>query len=80
MKTLHEKSIKRRNAVKRGLFALGSLMALPKFGNAKSAGSNEEKNKAIVGEWFTHFWGKTCDLTIVDKTCFTQYAVEVFAS
>lgn len=29
--------------------------------------SKEEKNKAIVGEWFTHFWGKTCDLGIVDE-------------
>lgn len=29
--------------------------------------SKEEKNKATVGEWFTHFWGKTCDLSIVDK-------------
>jgi len=67
MKAQQEKSIKRRNAVKTGLLALGSLVALPKFGNARSAGSKEEKNKAIVGEWFTHFWGKTCDLTIVDK-------------
>jgi predicted ester cyclase len=24
-------------------------------------------NKAIVGRWFTAFWGKTCDLTIVDE-------------
>ena len=28
--------------------------------------SKEEDNKAIVGRWFTHFWGKTCDLAIVD--------------
>ena len=26
-----------------------------------------ESNKAIVGRWFTSFWGKTCDLGIVDK-------------
>ena len=25
-----------------------------------------EDNKAIVGRWFTEFWGKTCDLGVVD--------------
>lgn len=29
--------------------------------------SKEADNKAIVGRWFTHFWGKTCDLSIVDE-------------
>jgi predicted ester cyclase len=29
--------------------------------------SKEEDNKAIVGRWFTHFWGKTVDLDIVDQ-------------
>ena len=29
--------------------------------------SKEENNKAIVGRWFTDFWGKTCDLGIVDE-------------
>jgi len=29
--------------------------------------SKEAANKAIVGRWFTTFWGKTCDLTIVDE-------------
>jgi predicted ester cyclase len=24
-------------------------------------------NKAIVGRWFTDFWGETCDLTVVDE-------------
>ena len=28
--------------------------------------SKEAENKAIVGRWFTAFWGKTCNLTIVD--------------
>lgn len=28
--------------------------------------SKEENNKAIVGRWFTDFWGKTCNLSIVD--------------
>jgi hypothetical protein len=33
--------------------------------------SKEEDNKAIVGRWFTNFWGKTCNLGIVDELgCF----------
>ena len=26
-----------------------------------------EENKAIVGRWFTEFWGKNCNLDIVDE-------------
>jgi predicted ester cyclase len=29
--------------------------------------SKESDNKAIVGRWFTNFWGETCDLSIVDE-------------
>jgi len=29
--------------------------------------SKEEDNKAIVGRWFTDFWGKICNLAIVDE-------------
>jgi predicted ester cyclase len=29
--------------------------------------SKEEINKAIVGRWFTDFWGETCNLGIVDE-------------
>ena len=29
--------------------------------------SIEQDNKAVVGRWFTAFWGKTCDLGIVDE-------------
>lgn len=29
--------------------------------------SKEETNKAIVGRWFTDFWGETCNLNIVDE-------------
>lgn len=29
--------------------------------------SKEEINKAIVGKWFSSFWGETCDLGIVDE-------------
>jgi predicted ester cyclase len=29
--------------------------------------SKEDDNKAIVGRWFTSFWGEKCDLSIVDE-------------
>jgi hypothetical protein len=29
--------------------------------------SKEDANKAIVGRWFTAFWGKICDLSVVDE-------------
>jgi predicted ester cyclase len=29
--------------------------------------SKEEDNKAIVGRWFTEFWGKTVNLSVVDE-------------
>ena len=29
--------------------------------------SKEEDNKAIIGRWFTQFWGKTYDPAIVDE-------------
>jgi predicted ester cyclase len=29
--------------------------------------TKEQDNKAIVGRWFTDFWGKTCNLNIVDE-------------
>ena len=29
--------------------------------------TKEADNKAIVGHWFTDFWGKTCNLGIVDE-------------
>ena len=29
--------------------------------------SNESENKIIAGRWFTDFWGKTCNLGIVDE-------------
>ena len=29
--------------------------------------SKETDNKALVSRWFTNFWGKTCDLGIVDE-------------
>src|SRR6202140_4840559 len=29
--------------------------------------SKEQDNKAVVGRWFTDFWGKTCNLGVVDE-------------
>jgi predicted ester cyclase len=29
--------------------------------------SKEIENKAIVGRWFSEFWGKDCDLKVVDE-------------
>jgi predicted ester cyclase len=29
--------------------------------------SRESDNKAVVGRWFTDFWGEKCDLTVVDE-------------
>ena len=29
-------------------------------------GKKEEDNKAVVGRWFTEFWGKNCNLAVVD--------------
>jgi predicted ester cyclase len=41
--------------------------------------SKEDDNKAIVGRWFTDFWGKTCNLDIVDELAapdmFLQYSL-----
>ena len=42
--------------------------------------SKEEDNKAIVGRWFNDFWGKTCNLDIVDETRSTRHAVAIFAA
>ena len=28
--------------------------------------SLQDDNKAVVGRWFTQFWGETCDLSVVD--------------
>ena len=29
--------------------------------------SLQDDNKAVVGRWFTDFWGKTCNLGVVDE-------------
>jgi predicted ester cyclase len=29
--------------------------------------SLQDDNKAVVGRWFTDFWGKTCNLSVIDE-------------
>jgi predicted ester cyclase len=29
--------------------------------------SNAERNKAVVGRWFTDFWGKSVNLSVIDE-------------
>jgi predicted ester cyclase len=29
--------------------------------------SKEERNKAVVGRWFSEFWGKTVNLAVIDE-------------
>lgn len=38
--------------------------------------TQEETNKAIVGRWFTDFWGKTCNLGIVDELAVPDMLVQ----
>jgi len=41
--------------------------------------SKADDNKAVVGRWFTDFWGKTCNLDVVDDiaspTMLLQYSL-----
>jgi predicted ester cyclase len=61
--------LSRRDALGTGLLAVGSLAGLARLDRASTApGTSEEKdNKAIVGRWFTHFWGRAYNLDIVDE-------------
>ena len=42
--------------------------------------SKESDNKAIVGRWFTDFWGETCNLNIVDELAAPDMLLQYFAS
>jgi predicted ester cyclase len=60
--------VNRRDVLKTGLSASGGLAILTQCGIvAHAATSKEQANKAIVGQWFTEFWGKTYNPGIVDK-------------
>jgi len=65
--------VNHRNVLRTGLLASGGLAVLSQLGKVASplTTSKEKNNKAIVGGWFTDFWGKTCNLSIVDELgCF----------
>jgi predicted ester cyclase len=48
--------------------------ALEKAASSKT--SLEEENKKTVGRWFTDFWGKTCNLNIVDELAAPQMLLQ----
>jgi predicted ester cyclase len=54
----------RRNALRAGFFAVAGLGFLPR--EAEANVEKESQNKAIVGRWFTEFWGKAYNPAIVD--------------
>jgi predicted ester cyclase len=37
------------------------------FSGPHFSANKQQDNKDIVGSWFTHFWGKTCNIQIVDE-------------
>lgn len=64
-----DRLINRRNALRAGLLTAGGLAVLSQPGKTAEdlTASKENTNKAIVGRWFTNFWGKTVNLGIVDE-------------
>ena len=41
---------------------------------------SKEDNKAIVGRWFTEFWGKTVNLGVVDEIAAPDMVLKVLAA
>jgi len=39
--------------------------------------SIEDDNKAVVGRWFTEFWGGKCNLAVVDEIRRAGHAAEI---
>ena len=58
------KLLDRRSAIRAGLFAATGLGFLAP--HAEASTETESQNKAVVGQWFTEFWGKTYNPAIVD--------------
>jgi predicted ester cyclase len=46
------------------VIGLASVTATP---DRKGIRMGTAENKAIIGRWFTEFWGKTCNLGVVDE-------------
>lgn|GEM_PF-4624429 len=41
--------------------------------------SKQDENKAVVGRWFTEFWGKTANLGVIDEIA-APHAAQIFAA
>ncbi len=63
------RNFNRRKALRTGLLTSGGLVAFSQFGKAQTRATQsiEDKNKAIIGRWFTNFWGETFDPNIIDE-------------
>jgi predicted ester cyclase len=55
----------RRNAVRMGLLATIGVGALSR--HAEASASVPSQNEAVVGRWFTEFWGKTYNPAVIDE-------------
>jgi len=60
-----EQMLDRRNALKMGLLATMGFGALSRVADASTG--LQSQNEAVVGRWFTDFWGKTYNPTVVDE-------------
>jgi predicted ester cyclase len=59
--------LNRRNLMTSSLLLASGTAALAAAPpSTKPKMSKEAENKALVGRWFTDFWGKTCNLGVVD--------------
>jgi hypothetical protein len=57
--------LSRRNALAMGLLAAVGVEALSR--PAKASTGLQSRNEAVVGRWFTEFWGKTYNPVVVDE-------------
>ena len=58
-----DRHLDRRTAVKFGLLASVGVGALSR---RAEGGESQSKNEAVVGRWFTEFWGKTYNPAVID--------------
>lgn len=62
-----ESTLNRRNALKMGLLATTFGFGEALSSRAESTANLQLQNKAVVARWFAEFWGKTCNLAVVDE-------------
>jgi predicted ester cyclase len=60
-----EQMLDRRIALKMGLLATVGFGALSRVADASTV--LQSQNEAVVGRWFTDFWGKSYNPTVVDE-------------